>query len=157
MTPRHGQRQRYKEGTLFAVPLPAGGFALGLITRKGKGGVLCGYFWGPRRVSIPTVREVSGLSRESATLVLQFGALGLMRGHWPVIGQWPQWRREDWPLPQFVRTDAISGEQRLVTYDDATLAELCEQPCFSQPSASLPRDCLSGYGAVEIKLSKLIA
>lgn len=45
-------RAKYREGDWFAVPVD-GWFAVGVVARAGRGPVLFGYFFGPRRASPP--------------------------------------------------------------------------------------------------------
>src|SRR5580658_8156552 len=78
-----------REGTLFAVPLRGGGFAVGVVARAtNKGKVILCYFFGPRRDSIPALNDMVKLKPESAICVLRIGDLGLINGEWPIIGEW---------------------------------------------------------------------
>ena len=77
------------EGDWFAVPLRTDGFAVGVVARAGTGGVLLGYFFGPRRQAQAGIDDVRHLRPEQAVLVGRFGHLGLTGGTWPLLGRAP--------------------------------------------------------------------
>jgi hypothetical protein len=77
---------KYREGDWFAVPLRDVGYAVGLIARANPGGVLLGYFFGPRRSEVPGLEDVAGLRPGDAVLVRMFGHLGIVRGEVAVAG-----------------------------------------------------------------------
>jgi hypothetical protein len=90
---------------------------------------------------------------------MQFGDLGLlgrMPETWPILGRLSDWDRDRWPLPDFCRRD-ISGKAYRVVYSDENLAgpqsevEISDEECDK-----LPRDALSGAGAVERILTHLL-
>jgi len=150
------KKQLYKEGDWFAVPLREGGYAVGLIVRSG--GVLFGYFFGPKREKIPGLSEFQALTPENAIFVGQFGDLGLLKGKWPIIGHSESWDRRIWPMLPLVRRDAVSGEARLIKYsDDDPIQEISETPCDLFEIRNYPEDGLWGSGAVEIRLTKLLS
>ena len=153
---KRAQRQRYFEGDWFAVPLRSGGYATGVVARSATGGILLGYFFGPCRVSIPPVNEAVQAAAKDAVLVERFGDLGIIQNNWPIIGPTPNWNRDSWPVPQFVRKDPISGDLYVVEYSDS-LRESCSKKVSQSDAIALPQDGLAGYGAVEIQLTKLLA
>src|SRR6266705_1440571 len=106
---RPKKRRAYPEGTVFAVPLRGGGYAVGLVARVGRRGTTLGYFFGPRREKVPVLSEVAELNPEAALLVELFGDLGLMEGHWPIIGLASSFDRRRWPLPPFGRIEEFTG------------------------------------------------
>src|SRR5688572_6349449 len=111
-------RTSYKEGDWLYVPLSECEGAVGRVVRANpRAGVLLGCFFGPRLKPIPVASGVEGLMPELAILVARFGHLGLAKGIWPRICSSPL-RREDWPIPRFVRRDLVSGTDYLVTYED---------------------------------------
>ena len=152
---KRAQWQRYSEGDWFAVPLRSSGYATGVVARSATGGILLGYFFGPCRVSIPPVNEVVQAAAKDAVLVERFGDLGIIQHEWPIIGPTPNWNRESWPVPHFVRKDRISGDLYVVEYSD-TLQELRSRKVSQSRAMALPEDGLAGYGAVEIQLTKLL-
>ena len=149
-------RLPYSEGNVFVVPLRKGGYARGVIARAGpKGKVLFGYFFGPLLRSVSHV-QVEDLTPAKAILLLRFGDLGLMNGEWPNCGTVPNWNRSNWSMPHFKRSDLLRPDRAFeVEYSDADPNRLvAEYPV--EPDRNLPADSLSGYGAVEIKLTRLL-
>lgn len=146
----------YQEGSWLAIPLRTGGYALGIITRIGAKGITFGYFFGPASSTMPTMSDAATKRVEEAIWMDQFGDLGILNGEWTVIGVDAAFERQKWPLPSFGRIDERAGLGWQVTYSDE-LECVNETPCDIAIASTLPRDGLSGYGAVEIKLTKLLA
>lgn len=146
----------YKEGTLFFVPLRNGGYARGVVARAGgEGKVLFGYFFGPRQPSADAA-DLADLDPAKAILRVRFGDLGLINGEWPIRGQIPGWNRAQWLMPDFVRKDPLGRKGPvLVRYSDADPARV-EMETPTTDHAELGVDSISGYGSVEIKLTKLL-
>ena len=158
MPAKNSRKVRYTEGEWFAVPLRDGGFATGVIARAApRGRVLLGYFFGPRRQSLPGVGELRDFRPEWAVLVTRFGDLSLVDGTWPILGKTENWNRERWPMPDFIRTDVISGSRQRVRYDQSDPASESDVGAVVGPSVDLPKDGLMGSGSVEIKLTRLLA
>ena len=153
-----GAKLPYAEGDWFAVPLRGGGFALGLAARAdGKGGVIA-YFFGPVTTSPPSLDSARDRRAEDAIMVGNIGDLGLVRGEWPVLGKIGPWDRGAWPVPTFVRRDAVSGRPAKVLYREPNFnTEAALLPCSEEEADRMPRDGILGYGAVEIRLTKLLA
>jgi hypothetical protein len=147
----------YAEGSVFLVPLRNGGYARGVVARARQGGkVLLGYFFGPRLAS-PEAAEISGLKPAETVLRLRFGDLGLMNGEWPIKGTIPGWERSQWPMPEFVKRDPLRKKKPvLVRYSDVDPA-CVEAEILLSGEDQLEADLLSGYGSVEIKLTKLLS
>ena len=145
----------FSEGSVILVPLRKGGFARGVVARTGKGKVLLGYFFGPRLAS-PEVVSLHDLDPGKAILRLRFGALGLINGEWPVLGNVPNWNRAAWPMPDFVRRDPLGRlKPRLVRHSDDDPNRV-EAEFVIDDDAGLAADSMYGYGAVEIELTKLL-
>jgi immunity protein 26 of polymorphic toxin system len=150
----------YREGDWFLVPLRDGsGFGAGVVARVGRGGVTLGYFFGPKQAGRASLAEVERDAPWGPVLISQFGDLGLIRGSWPLLGQTPgRWIRERWPIPEFVRTDVISGVRRKVIYaEDDLSTEVATVPIDAREAEGLPEDGLGGFGAVELQLTKLLS
>ncbi len=145
----------YSEGTWFAVPLQNGGYAIGTVARLDGDGVTFGYFFGPKKASVPSESEVARLQCRDAVWTGQFGDLGLLEGRWPIIWHDPSWNRDEWPLPPFVRVDVISGQASKAVYSDDLDFEY-EEPCDPELASQYPKDALSGDVAVEIRLTRLL-
>jgi hypothetical protein len=152
------KKLQYMEGDWFAIPLRNGGYALGLIARMdGKGEVL-GYFFGPRHQDLPLEQETKNLSPSSAILIRRIGDLGLLRGEWPIVAHSPHWRREEWPQPAFGRIAMDESWASQVEYSEDDLSQVIrEVPVSLAEARNLPEDGLSGYGAAEIRLTKLLS
>lgn len=145
----------YSEGSVFSVPLREGGCARGIVARAAPEGVtLFGYFFGPKHASVSEL-GMEDIRPENAILSVIFGDLGLMNGEWSVIGALPDWQREEWPMPDFVRRDPIGKRAwRVRRFDiDPSVVE-CEEP--TDFDTNLPDNWAWGYGAVELKLTKLL-
>lgn len=151
------KRINYREGDWFAVPLRDGGYAVGVVARMdGRGGVL-GYFFGPRRDTVPSLEEVHDLDPGQTLRIIRFGDLGLIENEWPIIGQSKAWERDHWPLPDFGRLEEVSGRALRVEYSEDNLAAAAGETQGPRDEvAKLPRDALSGAGAVELVLTHLL-
>lgn len=150
------KRQHVREGDWFAVPLREGGYATGVVARKGNRGILLGYFFGPRRASLPTLEDVEGSSPNAPVLIECFSHLGLRDRTWPILGTLMSWNREKWPIPEFCRTEVPSGRTWRVTYADDLAAPIREERCSVEEASKLRPDRLAGAGAIEIRLTELL-
>ena len=147
----------YKEGDFFAVPLRTSGYGIGLVARTVKVGGILGYFFPGKYQTVPTLSEVQDKKPHDAFWIRHFGDLGFFNGDWHVIGPIPSWDRADWPVPSFVRTDCISGNHYRITYSEHDLDQEIECSLIEKTEAELlPEDGISGYGALEIRLSNLL-
>lgn len=150
-------RRKFGEGDWFAVPLRDGGFGVGLIARA-KSSILVGYFFGPKRETIPTLSDVASLRTSGAVLVARFGYLGLKEGNWPVLGRHEAWNAKQWPMPVFVRYEELTGRSFNVFYDgtdpNRLLAEEQIPPGLAEQG---PSNDLFGAGSLEIRLTRLLA
>jgi hypothetical protein len=151
-------RARYGEGDWFAVPLRDSGFAIGIVARANRSGVLFGYFFGPRRASVPAADELVGFAPSAAILVGRFGGLGLKDGKWPVIGRLADWDRSGWPMPTFGRFEELTGRAFTVEYDDDDPnSQPRERQIGPEDLVRHPKDGLAGAGFIEISLTALLA
>jgi hypothetical protein len=145
----------YKEGTVFAIPLETSGYGIGVVARMAGDGRTFGYFFGPRRESIPNLDAVKGLNARDALWASRFGDLGLLDKEWPVIGEIESWSRESWPLPPFVEDGEYSGKARKIVYSE-NLQLISHQPCDPALAKSFPSDESWGAGAVECELTQML-
>ncbi len=128
----------YKEGQFFLLPIERGHFAIGLVARApARGGVLLGYFFGPRRSQAPAVQWLNGLHAPQAVLACRFKDTALYRGEWQLLTPLEHFSRADWPVPAFHRFDGsvthVPGQQAVqdwkVEYgDDNLIVPLRETP-----------------------------
>ena len=154
----------YKEGDLFCVPLRTNGYAIGIIARVANTGkILLGYFFGPKRIQISNQvdEEMCKLRPEDAILIGLFGDLGIINKEWPIIGGFTNWNSNKWPMPPFSQIDPISGENKLYVISEYDLYTIEKVIKFSNNVdnsclIAYPDHCLMGYGAVEIRLTKLL-
>ncbi len=146
----------YSRGTHFAVPLRDVGFARGVVARMdGKGGVF-GYFFGPRLSSAEEAKSTAAMAPDAAILLRDVGDLGLVDGKWPIFGQLPDFTPDAWPMPPRIRVDEVSGKAWLSYYDEDTFECLRDIPVDAALASEYPEDGTSGYGALEIRLTKLL-
>jgi hypothetical protein len=151
-------RTRYAEGDWFAVPLIGDGYAVGLVARANPKGVLLGYFFGSKRATIPSMRELGDLRAEHAILVQKFGHLGLKDGTWPVLGRVDGWDRASWPMPVFVRYEELTGRSFNVFYDPDNPNKLLRKERIAPGVVEQgPQDVLMGAGYAESLLTRLLA
>jgi hypothetical protein len=139
--------------------LPHAGYALGVVARIGKRGSLVGYFFGPARPQIPSLGPIGNqLVAQRAVMVAIVGDLALLRGSWPILGKLEPWSRNSWPMPEFVRRDALSGRPCRVVYGESDFfTELSCTPCSEEEALGLASDGLMGSGFVEAKLGRLLS
>ena len=150
-------RVDYREGTWFAVPLRDGGFGVGVVARANVGGVLLGYFFGPKHAEVPELSNLAGLRTDDAALIAMFGLLGLKRGDWPVLGRLAGWDRREWPIPVFVRHEELSGRSFQVFYDDDDANKVIREVQVPPSEAGQgPKDGLMGAGFTEKVLTTLL-
>lgn len=129
---------RICEGAFFLLPVETGQYGVGLIARAPRrGGILLGYFFGPRRTSQPDLAWLESRSAAQAVFVGRFRDKALFRGDWPVLHVMPAFERAQWPIPPFHRFDGsitISPGATLITDwrveygDDNLVTPVSERP-----------------------------
>jgi hypothetical protein len=93
-----------QEGQFFLLPVERGQYAVGLIARAPRrGGVLLGYFFGPRRQVAPSNDWLFARTPQQAILVARFKDALLFRGEWRLLDALPGFQRATWPVPAFHR------------------------------------------------------
>ena len=95
-------------------------------------------------------------SGKRALLLREFGDLGFLDGEWSILGSIPDWDRHEWPMPPRIRVDEEAGKAWLSYYDESTFECLKEERVDPALADSYPEDGVSGYGAVEIRLTRLL-
>ncbi len=146
----------YKEGQCVAIPLRAGGFARGVVARMDGKGRVFGYFFGPKYLSIDDVEDCASLKSQDAVLVGRFGDPGILNHEWPVIGEIPNWDKSSWPMPALIRIDELEKRAWLSYYDEHDFSLIREEEVSPDLEGKFPYDRGMGYGAVEIRLTKLL-
>jgi hypothetical protein len=147
----------YCEGDWFAVPLREGGFAVGVVARANPKAALLGYFFGPRRVDVPSLEDMADLKPADAVLVGKLGHLGLTGGTWPILGRLEGWDRDEWSMPVLVRYEELTGRSFKVSYDDDDPNKLIrEEQVVPGSDEQGPKDGLMGAGYAEKVLRSLL-
>jgi hypothetical protein len=135
-----------REGQYFLLPLgrATGQFAVGLIARvPPRGGVLLGYFFGPRRREPPGQEWLNGLQAAQAVFACRFKDSQLYRHEWKLLGMREPFDRTQWPVPAFHRFDGtatqVPGVDAVqdwrVEYSDANLIT----PVSERPASAADR------------------
>jgi len=148
--------QPYREGSWFAVPLGSGGYATGLVARLSpQGKVMLAYLFGPTHWTRPTLADVQDLKAEDALKVIRTGDVAVANGRWPVLGNMVNFRREDWPVPMFIRrADALKRAWQATYADDPAKPE--REVSVPYETQGLESDSLFGYGSTELLMTKLL-
>lgn len=148
----------YAEGDLFAVPLPSGGYAVGLVARIAPGArVAFGYFFGPKRTAPPSASSVDALRPEDAILRARFGDLGIVDGSWKYIGRLSSYDRAAWGMPDFQRKAPLDSRHLRVHYrDENPNSRPLETAISERDAAALPHDALLGAVAVGRLIESLL-
>lgn len=119
-------------------------------------GRLFAYFFGPRSETLEEL-HCSDMVPDRAILRGLCGDLGIIKGEWHLVGSLPDWDRSRWPMPLMFRGDeSPNGKCWLSRYDDDTLNFVEEMPASRDLEDQYPYDRLMGYGAVEIRLTKIL-
>jgi hypothetical protein len=126
------------------------------VARLSGDGEIFAYFFGPmlakQEGSFYDVRI------QNALLSGRCSDLGLLKCEWPLAGQLRNWNRDDWPLPPLYREDMEAKKAWLSYYDNDNM-EFIREESIEYGKAQYTKysyDRLMGYGAVEIRLTKLM-
>jgi len=153
---------KYQEGQWFVVPLRNGNYTLGIIVRgsfKTQGGL--GYFLEPANKIPPNQYDTMDKKAEGAILITWFCDLGIITDEWQLIPNGKPFVKSEWPVPKFQRIDALDTRiGYLVEYEQENpkfSEPIRETICSSDDIHDLPKEKLSGSGAIEIILTKLLS
>jgi len=139
----------YREGQFFLLPVERGAYAVGLIARApARGGVVLGYFFGPRRSQAPVEQWLNSLNPQQAALVCRFKDTALYRGEWKMLGSLGNFARGAWPIPAFHRFDGsvthVPGNDAVqdwkVEYGDDNLIVPLRESAAHGADLKLPED-----------------
>lgn len=147
----------YSEGSVFLVPLKKGGYVRGVVARMSpRGKILFGYFFSPRLTSSESV-PLNDLDPKCAVARLMCGDLGFLNGDWKICGEIKNWDRSKWSMPDFITRipHPKTGKVWITRYADNDPSKVILQ-VPAEPNMEYPVDSVSGQGAVEIKLDKII-
>ncbi|MGK5079395.1 Imm26 family immunity protein [Janthinobacterium sp. HLX7-2] len=148
----------YREGSWFAVPLPGGGYAVGVVARTAPAGrIMLAYMFGPKRETLPSLDELEGLQPAQAVRRLRTGDMALLNERWPLLGDSGHWNRAAWPMPAFIRRNESLQRAWRASYADANPAKLDREESIAFDTPGMESDSLYGYGATELLMNKLLA
>lgn len=141
-------------GSIFLVPLPTGGYGVGVLVRSDGKGRAYGIFFGPRVVGETGV-DIRGLCSENAVVRFRFGDYGLHSKRGPIIGLVSGWKDAPWPLPQFRRPHDNPFLCYVSSFDDK-LNCLAEDIVPASLACDLPEEAQYGSGIIEKKLDDIL-
>lgn len=132
------------------MPLRSGGHAAGVVARSTRYGRVIGcYFFGPRLDIVPSLEELGKLKPQDVLCILRIGDLHLIDGKWQIHGRSPSWKREEWPLPQYIRREEFTNRAFRVYYSDKDPNQVIRETPISREDATLQTDSMFGAGAAE--------
>ncbi|MCZ8129793.1 MAG: Imm26 family immunity protein [Steroidobacteraceae bacterium] len=155
----------YREGQFFLLPLDRDHFATGLIARvPRRGGVLLGYFFGPRRTSVPGQEWLDGLRPHHAVFVCRFKDQQLYRGEWRLLSVREPFERGGWPVPAFHRFDGTATQAPgidavqhwRVEYADDNLITPVRERAADSADQQLPEDFAFDAGLLAHEVGKRV-
>ena len=141
-------------GSVFLVPLPNGGFGIGVLVRADGRGRAYGVFFGPRVTDGDEVK-IARLNPQDAILRCRFGDYGLHTEGWPVIDLIDDWNEATWSIPKFCRITGDPSLRYVVEYDDR-LNVVSETILPLSGTQGMPEDAQFGSDVVAIKLDDLL-
>ena len=106
-----------------------GGYCIGVVARASGQGNLLGYFYDTRYATVPTQKEWPQFDPQKAFLKLRLSDEGLLRGVWPVLGVVEGWKKEEWPVPYYIRRNTFKGESFTETFFDKDLGRIGAGEC----------------------------
>lgn len=146
----------YREGDVFAIPLPSGGYARVVIAHANGRGIALGYFFGPRMQDLNS-HAAAPVEGVEPTLIRRFGDLGIISGRWSSLGRVTNFLRHDYPVPVFYREVLLTPVVTQVTYDEETLEPIREERASARPNDSgEPKDGLMGAEFAENLLDQIL-
>jgi len=150
------RRARLVEGTCFAIPLPSGGFAVGMLSQLLAGKLPFGYFFGPRHSEPPGNDELANLDPRTAIVRVKFGRTEIDNGRWQTIGRLEDWTPADWPTPPHTSGEAGAGLMWRIEYPrDAPKDHPARlERVGAQEASGLGRDIVMGALALEKELDR---
>ena len=148
--------KKLQEGDIICIPIKEK-FVLCLVTRISNLKTPLGYFYNGVFDNVPDLSMTLNLEFKNPIYIREFGFQGLKSGKWKIIGRYPNFKREFFPLPRFIR-HVPPFKPILVQYDE-NLNELESTPIKDEDLkkyAGLPETGLGGAGYIEKKLEMLL-
>ncbi|MBM3267483.1 MAG: DUF4259 domain-containing protein [Candidatus Sericytochromatia bacterium] len=149
-------RKRIRTGTVFAVPLNSGKYAIGLIVRGPKVHCALGYFFGEVFESVPTLDQVGDLAPARAVWIARFGDGGIFKGEWPALGILPGFKTADRPFPLLYQDNDVGGCFKSRFSEDDPCERIERVRVSKEEIAGLFPDSLYGYVALQKELSRVL-
>ncbi|MDR2145673.1 MAG: immunity 26/phosphotriesterase HocA family protein [Tannerella sp.] len=134
-------------GKLFIVPLMNKGFTIGLVARQDRN-ILLGYFFDIYFSQKPSIIENSMINKDNVCLICLFGILGLKNKEWTIIGDLPNWNKNEWIVPTFKQKDPLLECYYAINYNDE-LNEVSRMKINTDDAQSLYNAGVHGSGIVE--------
>lgn len=145
------------EGDFFLVPLRDDCYGLGLAAQVLRSEITLGFFFHEMKKDAPSLQDLTTLSVKDTILVRKFGDIHLRNGSWPVIGKHPNWNRSAWQVAGFGRHELLSDRKWRDEYNDNDIGNFIKAVRITDDEyQNLPRNVLSGSGALKITLEKLL-
>jgi Immunity protein 26 len=142
------QKIKPKEGDVVRVDLEDGRFALGVLarvetTRPRKPYGIFVYFFGPYSNADKLNSFIPQLSSKDAIARLNTSALDIYSGKWKTIGSIANWKKVNWPFPNFYFKDDFTGKIYLKVISESDLATCLDQVQI-QTIGDLEQDLMFG-------------
>ena len=145
----------YHEGSVFALPLTTGVYILGVVVRTTKvGEIAIVYIFGKKYPQLPEKKEWSQLDPKDAVKKLRILDTNLQNGKWLILGPLKGFKRDLWPMPQYIAGEKGFEDAWLETYSEKDLAErlLSKKVPFDYPKNGYEEGSLFGpYRSYEVE------
>jgi hypothetical protein len=131
-------KQKPIEGHAFSFELDRDSFGMGVLARvetnrpRKPYGIFV-YFFAPFAAYDDPKAVLRSLRPGNAIARLKTSALDIYTGEWLVIGPVPNFKREEWPLPDFYEEDWLNHTYWRVRLDESDLAHLTERERIVAP------------------------
>lgn len=151
------KRKHMEEGMVFGVPLEEGGYSPGVVARYFRvNRILLGYFYprvndgGENHINVGDLRPEHSIA--------QFLSVDdeYRSGRWPIWGKIPNWSRENWPLPFFIKDFPLGEGSFVIQLEDFNPFEELSRRLVRDPPKNLPCYSFISGNTTEFKLSRLL-
>ena len=145
--------KRKLEGHIIAVPLQDNTFVTSLVIRQ-NGSISLGYFFKERYTELPMIEQWQ--PSEVILIALFGGRLGLKNGNWQLLGQLPQWDRNEWQVPILRQQDPINTSVYYAVMYDNDIKNFTRKIIYEEEAKTYYLYGIYGYKAIENVLNKLL-
>lgn len=143
-------RTRVKDGDVFAVPIPSGGYVIGVVARVGDRNDMLAYFFEPRLQTLPSPDSMPRVSHAQAVASAYCSSLGISEFGWPLIGSTAS--DISWPVPVFSFYDPFTLRPCLVAPPNDppfNQVDFLKVPCDPDDALRYSLSGLLNHGGVE--------